>query len=103
VQPPAASTVATFYAEHRAVIIVLQIVGSALLALFAWRLRVVDRGVAMAGLVLAVTTLAPGLITLILALAADPRHTASAGIYNQLEPRGDDPLFVGIALFDERL
>jgi hypothetical protein len=51
-----ASTVATFYAEHRAVIIVLQIVGfagSALLALFAWRLRVVNRGVAMAGLVLA--------------------------------------------------
>jgi hypothetical protein len=98
----AASTVATFYAEHRAVIIVLQIVGfagSALFALFAWRLRVVNRGVAIAGLVLAVTTLAPGLITLILALVADPQRTSSAGTYNQLEPRGDDLLFVGITLF----
>jgi hypothetical protein len=97
-----ASTVATFYAAHRTLIILLQIVGfagSALLAMFMWRLRVISRGVAAAGLVLAVTTLAPGLITLALALAADPRHPAAAGTYNSWEPRGDDLLFVGVTLF----
>jgi len=70
-----AAAVATFYAEHRAVIIILQIVGfasCALLALFAWRLRSIDRRVATAGLILAVTALAPGLITIALAIAADP-------------------------------
>jgi hypothetical protein len=97
-----ASAVATFYAAHRAVIVVLQIVGfvaAMLLALFVWRLRALNRWVAVAGIVLAVTTLAPALITLILALVADPQHPDSAGTYNQLEPRGDDLLFVGITLF----
>lgn len=97
-----ASAVATFYATHRAVVIVLQIValaGSALLALFVWRLRVIDRSVAAAGLVLAVTTLAPALITIALAIAADPQHPATAGTYNRFEPRGDDLLFVGVTLF----
>src|SRR5262245_11323642 len=68
-----AESVATFYAEHRAVIIVLQIAGfvsCALLALFAWRLRGIDRRVATAGLILAVAALAPGLITVALAIAA---------------------------------
>jgi hypothetical protein len=97
-----AQTVATFYATHRAVVIVLQFVGflsAALLALFAWRLRVFNPGVAMAGLVLAVTALAPGLITVVLALAADPRHPATAGAYNGFESRGDDLLFAGVTLF----
>jgi hypothetical protein len=95
-------TVAAFYAAHRVLIIVLQLVGflsAALLALFAWRLRVISRGIATAGLVLAVTALAPGLITLILALVADPQHPAAAGTYNRFEPRGDDLLFLGVTLF----
>jgi hypothetical protein len=98
--PPA--TVATFYAGHRAVIIGLQVAGlagSALLALFVWRLRVISRAVAGAGLVLAVTALAPTLITLLLAVVADPAHPFTAGTLNQWEPRGDDLLFVGVTLF----
>jgi hypothetical protein len=97
-----AVTVATFYAAHRAVIIGLQVAGfagSALLALFVWRLRRISPGVAGAGLVLAVTTLAPALITLLLAVVADPSHPATAGTLNQWEPRGDDLLFVGVTLF----
>jgi len=96
------ASVAAFYAEHRPVIVVLQLVGfvaCALLALFAWRLRVASRGVAVAGVVLAATALAPALVTLLIALAADPRRPTRAGDYNALEPRGDDLLFVGITLF----
>ena len=97
-----AAAVAAFYAAHRAVVIGLQIAGlvaSVLLALFVWRLRVISRGVAGAGLVLAATTLAPTLITLGLALIADPAHPAAAGTLNHGEPRGDDLLFVGVTLF----
>src|SRR4051812_26156407 len=85
--------VAAFYAEHRAVIIILQLTGlvaSALLALFVWRLRVVNKAIAASGLVLAITTFVPVLITVALALAADPQHPATADAYNRLEPRGDD-------------
>jgi hypothetical protein len=98
----AASTVATFYEGHRAAVIVLQVVAfvaSALLALFAWRLRVIDRGIAVAGLALAATTVAPALITIVLAVVADPQHSAAAQAVNRFEPRGDDLLFVGVTLF----
>ncbi len=77
-----AAPVASFYAEHRAVIVILQIVGFAsctLLALFAWRLRSIDRRVATAGLMLAVTAFAPGAITIALAITADPQHSTNAG------------------------
>ena len=97
-----ASKVATFYAAHRAVIIVLQLVGfigAVLLALFAWRLRAADRRVAVAGLILAVTALAPGLVTIVVALVADPARPDAAGTYNRWEPRADDLLFVGVTLF----
>jgi hypothetical protein len=97
-----APMVASFYAAHRAVIIILQLVGfvaSALLALFAWRLRLINKSIAVGGLVVAVTTLAPGLITAVLAVVADPQHPAGAGTYNRLEPRGDDALFLGVTLF----
>jgi hypothetical protein len=97
-----AATVAAFYVAHRPVVIALQLVGfaaGALLGLFAWRLRAVSRGVGLAGLVLAVTTLAPGAVTLLLAATADPRRPSRAGAYNALEPRGDDLLFVGITGF----
>ena len=97
-----AAAVATFYATHRPVLIGLQaagFAGSALLALFAWRLRVISPAVAGAGLVLAVTTLVPTLITLLLAVVADPAHPDAAGALNQWEPRGDDLLFVGVTLF----
>jgi MFS family permease len=97
-----AAAVTTFYAAHRAIIIGLQIAGlvaSALLALFAWRLRVISPGVAGAGLLLAATTLAPTLITLAVAITADPAHPTTAGTLNHWEPRGDDLLFVGVLLF----
>src|SRR2546430_17303162 len=61
-----AATVASFYAAHRAVIIGLQVAGfagSALLALFGWRLRVIAPGVAAAGPVLAGTTPTAALLT----------------------------------------
>jgi hypothetical protein len=97
-----AATVATFYSQHRSVIIGLQIVGfvsCALLALFALRLQRIDRGAAVAGVVLAVAALAPGLVTVALAIAADPQNPSTADTLNRLEPRGDDLLFVGVTLF----
>jgi amino acid transporter len=97
-----AATVATFYSQHRSVIIGLQIVGfvsCALLALFALRLQRIDRGAAVAGVVLAVAALAPGLVTVALAIAADPQNPSTADTLNRLEPRGDDLLFIGVTLF----
>jgi hypothetical protein len=94
--------VAQFYAQHRTFIISLQVLGlldAALLAAYAWRLRFVDRFVGAAGLVLAACALAPTLITLVLAIVADPADTASAVRWNMLEPRADDILFIGIVLF----
>jgi len=94
--------VAQFYAQHRTLIISLQVLGlldAVLLAGYAWRLRLVDRLVAVAGLVMAVCALAPTLLTLVLAIVADPARTGSAARWNMLEPRGDDILFVGIVLF----
>jgi hypothetical protein len=97
-----ADAVATFYAAHRTFIIILQVLGfgaSILLAGYAGRLRKVDRVVSVAGLIMAVCSLVPGLITLMIALVADPENPAQAGRLNQLEPRGDDLLFLGVALF----
>jgi hypothetical protein len=98
----AASDVASFYAAHRAVIVVLQILGfvaSVLLGLVAWRLRAIGPGVAGAGILLAVASLVPGIVTLVLALIADPARPSAAGALNRWEPRGDDVLFVGVTLF----
>jgi hypothetical protein len=97
-----ASFVAAFYASHRAVIVMLQILGfvaAGLLAGYAWRLRSVDRVVGGAGLVTAVCALLPGAVTLAIAVAADPAHPASAGRWNRLEPWADDVLFAGVVLF----
>ena len=97
-----ASSVASFYATHRAVIVGLQVAGfvaCGLLAAMAWRLRAVDSRVGGAGLLVAIAALTPGVVTLVLAVVADPLHPASAGAYNDLEPRGDDLLFLGIAVF----
>jgi hypothetical protein len=94
--------VARFYAEHRAFIIALQLLGvidALLLGGYAWRLGSVDRFVAGAGLLTAFCALAPTMITLILAIVADPAHTKTAARWNTLEPRGDDILFVGIVVF----
>jgi uncharacterized membrane protein len=96
------ATVAQFYAEHRAFIIALQVLGfvaAGLLGAYAWRLRTVDRFVAGAGMLVAVCALAPGLITLVLAVVADPASPGPAGRWNALEPRGDDLLFAGIVVF----
>ena len=94
--------VANFYAAHRGFIIILQLLGivaAVLLGGYAWRLRSVDRIVAAAGMIMAACGLLPSLITLIIAIVADPRKPASAGRWNLLEPRGDDILFVGIVVF----
>lgn len=91
-----------FYAEHRTFIIALQLLGvidALLLGGYAWRLGSVDRFVAGAGLLTAFRALAPTMITLILAIVADPAHTKTAARWNMLEPRGDDILFVGIVVF----
>jgi hypothetical protein len=101
-QTDSPESVANFYAAHRAFIIILQVLGlvaAALLGAYAWRLRTVDRFVAAAGMIMAVCGLAPGLITLMIAIVANPDHPATAGRWNALEPRGDDILFVGIVLF----
>jgi hypothetical protein len=97
-----ADVVATFYADHRAFIIILEVLGfvaAFLLGGYAWRLRHVDRAVSIAGMVMAVCGLVPGLITLVIAQVANPESPAPAGLWNQLEPRGDDVLFVGIVVF----
>jgi hypothetical protein len=94
--------VARFYTEHRAFIIALQLLGildALLLGGYAWRLRSVDRSVAGAGLLIALCALAPTMITLVLAIVADPARPQTAARWNILEPRGDDILFVGIVVF----
>jgi hypothetical protein len=96
------SAVATFYSTHSAFIIALQVVGflaAGLLAAYSWRLRAVDRVVGTAGLLVSLAALAPGLVTLILAVIADPSDPGRAGQVNQFEPRADDVLFVGILIF----
>ena len=97
-----ASSVTDFYVAHRTLIVILQVLGfvaAGLFGAYAWRLRSVDRVVATAGLVTAVCALLPGLITIVIALVADPTSPAAAARWNSLEPRGDDVLFVGIFLF----
>lgn len=97
-----ANVVARFYASHRAFIIILQVLGfvaAVLLGAYAWRLRRVDQVVSVAGIVMAVCALAPGLITVVIAIVADPNDPTPAGRWNLLEPRGDDVLFVGIVVF----
>jgi hypothetical protein len=94
--------VARFYAEHRAFIVALQMLGvvdALLLGGYAWRLRSVDRFVAGAGLLLAFCALAPTMITAVLAIVADLAHTETAAMWNRLGPRGDDILFAGIIVF----
>jgi hypothetical protein len=96
------AVVARFYTEHRTFIIGLQLLGvvdALLLGGYAWRLRSVDRFVAGAGLLMAFCALAPTMITLVLAIVADPDHAETAARWNMLEPRGDDILFVGIVVF----
>jgi hypothetical protein len=97
-----AAAVAAFYARHRGLIVILQLLGvvaAGLLGGYAWRLRAVDRVVAVAGLIMAGCSLIPTLITLVIAIVADPSHPVAAGRWNTLEPLGDDILFVGILLF----
>ncbi|NUR08854.1 MAG: hypothetical protein HOQ22_07210 [Nocardioidaceae bacterium] len=97
-----AASVADFYDAHAGTVMVLQVVGFAacvLLGLFAYRLRVDDRRVAVTGMVLAAVAAVPAAITLVLAAVADPAHPGRAGTLNDLEPRGDDLLFLGVLLF----
>jgi hypothetical protein len=96
------ASVATFYAQHRAVIVVLQLMGLAaavLLAAYAARLRHFDPVVGAAGLVTAVLACAPGLVTLVPALIADAANPSAAGAWTAVEPRADDLLFAGISVF----
>ena len=97
-----AAAVAAFYARHRGFVVILQLLGvvaAGLLGGYTWRLRAVDRVVSVAGLIMAGCSLIPTLITLVIAIVADPSHPVAAGRWNTLEPLGDDILFVGILLF----
>ncbi len=96
------AVVASFYAQHRATIVVLQLIGlvaAVLLASYSLRLRRTDRVVGTAGLITAALACAPGVMTLGTALVADVAHPGQAGTWNAVEPRGDDLLFLGITLF----
>jgi len=97
-----AAAVATFYAAHRSFVVTLQLLGlaaAAMLGGYAWRLRSVDPAVGLAGLVVAGGALAPTLVTLVLALVADPDRPGPAAAWNALIPRADDLLFVGVVVF----
>lgn len=97
-----AASVADFYAQHGTAIVSLQVVGFVaclLLGLFAWRVRVDDPRLAASGVLLAVLAAAPGAVTTVLAVVADPARPAQAGRLNDVVPRADDLLFVGIVLF----
>src|SRR5829696_9438537 len=99
------SSVANFYTAHRSFIVILQALGfvaAGLFGAYAWRLRSVDRVVATSGLLAAVCALVPGLITVVIALVADPLSPSAAARWNSFEPRGDDVLFVGILLSPRR-
>jgi hypothetical protein len=96
------ATLVSFYTRNRGFVIILQVLGfvaAGLLAGYAWRLRRIDRPISIAGLVTAGCALVPGLITLGIAVVADPAHPAAAVRWNHREPLGDDLLFAGIALF----
>jgi len=98
----AASAVASFYAQHRGMVVVLQLIGlvaAGLLAGYAARLRRFDVPAGTAGLVTAALACAPAVVTLLIAFVADPAHPSTAGTWNVREPRADDLLFIGITLF----
>jgi hypothetical protein len=93
---------AAFYAGHRGPVIGLQLAGllaAGSLAAYGLRLRRVDRAVGDAALLTAVVACAPALVTIVLALVADPARPAAVGTWNGLEPRADDLLFVGVTVF----
>jgi hypothetical protein len=94
--------VARFYAAHRGAVVGLQLAGllaAGVLAAYALRLRRVDRAVGNAALLTAVLACAPAVVTIVLALIADPADPAGVRTWNDLEPRADDLLFVGITVF----
>jgi hypothetical protein len=94
--------VASFYAEHRPTVVVLQLIGlvaAGLLGAYAVRLWRFDVVAGTAALITAVLACAPTLVTLVLAIVADPARPSTTRTWNGLEPRGDDLLFVGITVF----
>jgi len=94
--------VAAFYSQHRVAVVALQLVGiaaAAFLAGYAWRLRATDRRVAAAGLLVAGLACLPSGLTALLGIVADPADPGRADTLNQLQPRADDLLFAGVALF----
>jgi hypothetical protein len=96
------TAVASFYVQHRPVIVVLQLVGlsaAGLLAGYAGRLRPFDPVASTAGLITAALACAPSAVTLMIALVADPAHPGPAGTWNARQPRADDLLFIGVTLF----
>jgi hypothetical protein len=96
------ASVTSFYAAHVGVIVTLQVVGfvaCALLGVFAWQLRAFDRRVAVSVMVLAVVALGPGVVTVLVAIAARAGDTGRAGDLNRLEPRADQLLFLAVAVF----
>ncbi|WP_433296315.1 hypothetical protein ACQP2F_38090 [Actinoplanes sp. CA-030573] len=94
--------VADFYAGHRAVVVAMQLLGfvaAGLLAMLALRVRELDRASGYALLGVAGVALLPGLVTAVLALAADPAHPATSGRLNAAAAIADDLLFLSVAGF----
>ena len=94
--------VTSFYVRHRGAVVVLQLVGfvaAGLLGAYSIRLRRFDTVAGSVGLLTAVLACAPGVVTLVIALLADPAHPSAAGTWNAGEPRADDLLFLGITVF----
>jgi hypothetical protein len=96
------ASVASFYAQHRIAIVILQLIGlvaAGLLAGYAGRLRRFDAVAGTAGVVTAALACLPAVVTLVIAFVADPAHPGSAGTWNAREPWADDLLFLGITVF----
>jgi uncharacterized membrane protein len=96
------AAVASFYSHHRTAIVVLQLIGlvaAGLLAGYAGRLRRFDAVASTAGVTTAALACIPAVVTLVIAVVADPTHPSSAGTWNAREPWADDLLFLGIAVF----
>jgi hypothetical protein len=95
-------SVASFYAQHRGAVVVLQLVGlvaAGLLAGYAARLWRFDPVVGAVGVGTAVLACAPGVVTLVLSVVADPANPGAVHAWNARVPRADDLLFAGITVF----
>jgi hypothetical protein len=102
-QPDASGQqVVDYYTQYRGLVVVTQLLGLCtvpLLALFAIRLRALDRPSGTAALIVAAMGSLPTLATLLLAVTADPAHIGAAHALNVIAGLADDVLFLTISGF----